>query len=76
MSSPNMRTNRPAEPGETCTCGRPAVVIYQTEQFGDVGYCGIPDGGAKAERRADARIMAEEEQELLAAAVEVEEGSA
>ena len=26
-------------------CGRPAVIVYITERFGDVGYCGIPDGG-------------------------------
>jgi hypothetical protein len=35
-------TQRPARPGETCSCGRQAVVVYQTEKFGDVGYCGIP----------------------------------
>lgn len=36
---------RPARPGEKCKCGRPAVVVYITEKFGEVGYCGIPDGG-------------------------------
>lgn len=50
MSSPNVRTDapgeRPAKPGEKCTCGRPAVLVYVTEKWGDVGYCGIPDGGA------------------------------
>jgi hypothetical protein len=34
-------TQRPAEPGELCTCGRPAVVVFSNEEFGDVGYCGI-----------------------------------
>ncbi len=38
---------RPAIDGERCSCGRPAVTVYVTEQFGDVGYCGIPDGGAR-----------------------------
>ena len=38
-------TQRPARPGEKCKCGRPAVVVYMTERFGEVGYCGIPDGG-------------------------------
>lgn len=42
-----MNGQRTAKPGETCTCGRPAVVVYETEKFGDVGYCGIPDGGQK-----------------------------
>lgn len=32
-------------PGELCSCGRPAVTVYITEEFGRVGYCGIPDGG-------------------------------
>jgi hypothetical protein len=32
---------RPADTGELCTCGRQAAVVYGTEQFGDVGYCGI-----------------------------------
>lgn len=36
---------RPAEPGELCTCGRPAVTVIHTEEFGDVGHCGI-DGAA------------------------------
>lgn len=36
---------RPARPGERCTCGRPAVVVYLTEDFGEVPYCGIADGG-------------------------------
>lgn len=32
---------RPAQPGELCTCGRPAVIVIPTDHFGDVGYCGI-----------------------------------
>ena len=39
-----MSTRQP-ETGEVCTCGRQAIVVYVTEEFGDVGYCGIPDGG-------------------------------
>lgn len=33
-------TERPARPGETCTCGRPATLVYFTAQFGEVPYCG------------------------------------
>ena len=31
---------RPAEPGEVCTCGRPAVIVYVGGAFGETGYCG------------------------------------
>jgi hypothetical protein len=41
-------TERPAEPGELCTCGRQAVVVYLTRMFGRTGYCGIGDGGDQA----------------------------
>lgn len=34
-------TERRAEAGELCTCGRPARVVFFNEEFGDVGYCGI-----------------------------------
>lgn len=34
-------TERPAEPGDLCTCGRQAIVVYSNEQFGDAGHCGI-----------------------------------
>lgn len=36
---------RRAEPGEVCTCGRPAVKVFIGGKFGDTGYCGLPDGG-------------------------------
>ena len=36
---------RPAAPGERCTCGRQAVVVYLGSVFGPTGYCGIADGG-------------------------------
>lgn len=42
-----MNGQRTAQPGEKCKCGRPAVVVYVTEGFGDVAFCGIPDGGQK-----------------------------
>lgn len=42
-----MSDERPAEPGELCTCGRQAVTVIGTEQFGDVGYCGIPGAAAR-----------------------------
>jgi hypothetical protein len=38
-------TERPAEAGERCTCGRQAVVVYLGSAFGPTGYCGIADGG-------------------------------
>jgi hypothetical protein len=41
-------TERPAEPGERCTCGRQAIVVYLGSTFGPTGYCGIPDGGDRA----------------------------
>jgi hypothetical protein len=34
-------TERPAQPGELCTCGRPARVVYLTKRFGEVGHCGL-----------------------------------
>jgi hypothetical protein len=41
-------TERPAAPGERCTCGRQAIVVYLGSTFGPTGYCGIPDGGDRA----------------------------
>ena len=41
-------TERPAEPGERCTCGRQAVVVYLEIAPGPIGYCGIADGGDQA----------------------------
>jgi hypothetical protein len=38
-------SERPAAPGELCTCGRQAIVVYLGSVFGPTGYCGIPDGG-------------------------------
>jgi hypothetical protein len=43
----NGRRERRAEAGELCTCGRPAVVVFVTERFGETGWCGTNDGGAK-----------------------------
>lgn len=36
---------RPALPGELCTCGRQAVDVIATERFGDIGACGLDNGG-------------------------------
>ena len=41
-------SERPAAPGELCTCGRQAIVVYLGSVFGPTGYCGIPDGGDRA----------------------------
>jgi len=35
---------RPARPGETCTCGRAAALVFLTPR-GEVPYCGRDDGG-------------------------------
>ena len=39
---------RPAEPGEYCTCGRQAVLVFTGGAHGDTGYCGLPDAGDRA----------------------------
>jgi hypothetical protein len=41
-------TERPAEQGELCTCGRQALVVYLGGVFGPTGYCGIGDSGDQA----------------------------
>jgi hypothetical protein len=41
-------TERPAEPGEVCTCGRPAVTVFLVGRYGPVGYCGRSDGGERS----------------------------
>jgi hypothetical protein len=41
-------TERLAEPGERCTCGRQAIVVYLGSVFGPTGSCGIADGGDQA----------------------------
>lgn len=28
--------------GQICSCGRPALAAFATDEFGSVGYCGIP----------------------------------
>lgn len=40
-------SERQAEPGERCTCGREARIVFVTERWGDVGWCGRSDGGRK-----------------------------
>lgn len=50
MTSENESSQRPAERGELCTCGRQAVIVYVTERSGDVGYCGIPNARPEGER--------------------------
>ena len=39
---------RPAEPAERCTCGRPAVTVFVTERLWEVGWCGVNDGADQA----------------------------
>jgi hypothetical protein len=40
-------TERLAQPGELCTCGRQAIVVYLGSVFGPTGWCGRDDGGAR-----------------------------
>jgi hypothetical protein len=44
----NRAGSRPARAGERCTCGRSAVVVYETARFGDVPHCGHDDGPVAA----------------------------
>jgi hypothetical protein len=48
MPDPIDLDERPAEPGELCTCGRPAVIVYLGNVLGPTGYCGRGDGGDQA----------------------------
>jgi hypothetical protein len=41
-------TQRPAAPGERCTCGRQAAVVDLGGVLGPTGYCGIDDGGDRS----------------------------
>ncbi|WP_069744763.1 MULTISPECIES: hypothetical protein [unclassified Streptomyces] len=41
-----MSEQRLAETGELCTCGRPAIAVYSSTEFGDVGHCGV-EGSAQ-----------------------------
>jgi hypothetical protein len=44
---------RAPQEGESCKCGRPAVLVYvfpddtRPGEVREVPYCGIPDGGAR-----------------------------
>lgn len=38
---------RPARSGELCICGRPAAVVFATQRWGEVGWCGFGDGGRR-----------------------------
>jgi hypothetical protein len=40
-------SERPAEPGELCTCGRQAIVVYLGSEWGPTGACLIQDGGSR-----------------------------
>ena len=37
------RIDRPAEDGELCTCGRPALVVVAGGDLGLIGWCGQMD---------------------------------
>ena len=42
-----MGARRPAAPEERCTCGRQAVIVFVTDAWGEVGWCGLSDGGRR-----------------------------
>jgi len=41
-----MSDTRRARKGELCTCGRQAVSVIVRADGGEVGWCGVSDGGA------------------------------
>jgi hypothetical protein len=45
MSAVDSSTERPAEPGELCTCGRQARTVFLTRRWGEVGSCGTDRSG-------------------------------
>lgn len=38
----DMPTSAAPCPGETCTCGRPATIVYLTDGHDAAPYCGAP----------------------------------
>lgn len=53
----NESTNeRPARPGETCTCGKPATIVFMTEQWGETPYCGAPHPSTQKIPASDDRL--------------------
>ena len=40
-------TERPAEPGELCTCGRQARTVFLTSRWGEVGSCDTENSGQR-----------------------------
>jgi hypothetical protein len=48
MTTLAVGSERPAESGERCTCGRQALVVYLGGSWGPTGDCGIRDGGEQA----------------------------
>jgi hypothetical protein len=72
---PGPSVERPAEPGEVCSCGRPAVVVFITRQYGDVPYCGAEHAApANPAPAGDGRI-ADARAALTAASVAVMSGN-
>jgi hypothetical protein len=45
---------RRPEPGETCSCGRPAVVVYLAHR--EIPYCGLPDVAWVADSAAHTEV--------------------
>ena len=64
-----MAAQRPALSGELCSCGRPAIVMFLTDEFSPVGWCGMGDGGAK--QRASRSSEAESALPLAHVSIEV-----
>lgn len=60
-------TQRPADEGETCTCGQPARTVFLTEQHGPVPYCGRAHAG---EDQTNDRIVVVPEITIAAASAD------
>lgn len=46
LAEPPLAGQRLPRPGEICECGEPAVIVYITEKFGDVPFCGTSSDSA------------------------------
>ena len=45
MNAVEESSERPAEPGELCTCGRQARTVFLTRRWGEVGSCDTNNAG-------------------------------
>jgi hypothetical protein len=60
---PDRTNQRSARPDETCSCGRPATIVFVFEDAPDVPYCGTPRRAGEGDEDWDAIPQAGAEQE-------------